>query len=49
MGVLDGDLDCEGSCQPELFKVAMVAVHGGTTLSGKLDLLLYLVLDEGQA
>ena len=37
-GVLGGDSGCEGSCQLELFKVEMMAVHEGMTLVGKLDL-----------
>ena len=45
-GVLGGDSDCEDSCQLELFKVEMVAVHEGTMPDGKLDLLLCLVLDK---
>ena len=48
-GVLGRDLGCKGSHQLELFKVEMVAVHEGTTLVGKLDLLLHLVLGKGQA
>ena len=48
-GVLGGDLGCKGSCQLELFKVEMVAVRKGTTLVDKIDLLLCLVLDKGQA
>ena len=44
--VLGGDSDCESSCQLELFKVEMVAVHEGTMLIGKLDLLLHLVLSK---
>ena len=47
--VLGRDSDCKGSHQLELFKVEMVVVHKGTVLVGKLDLLLHLVLDKGQA
>ena len=46
--VLGGDSGCKGSCQLELFKVEMVVVHEGTTPSGKLDLLLCLVLGKEQ-
>ena len=48
-GVLGGDSGWEGSCQLELFEVEMVAVREGMTLIGKQDLLLRLVLGEGQA
>ena len=48
-GVLGGDSGCEGSRQMELFEIEMVVVCEGTTLVGKLDLLLHLVLDERQA
>ena len=47
--VLGGDSDCKGSHQLELFKKEMVAVCESTTLVGKLDLLLCLVLGKGQA
>ena len=49
LGVLGGDSGSKSSHQLELFKVEMVAVHEGTTLIGKLDLLLCLVLGKGQA
>ena len=48
-GVLGGDSGYEGSCQLELFKVEMVVVREGTMPSGKLDLLLHLVLGKRQA
>ena len=48
LGVLDGDLGYEGSCQLELFEVEMVVVHDGMTLIGKLDLLLHSVLGKEQ-
>ena len=48
-GVLGSDSGWEGSRQLGLFKVEMVAVREGTTLIGKLDLLLCLVLGKGQA
>ena len=48
-GVLDRDSGWEGSRQLEVFKEEMVAVCKGTTPSGKLDLLLRLVLGKGQA
>ena len=48
LGVLDGDLSCNGSCQLKLFKVEMVVVRDGTMPVGKLDLLLCLVLGKGQ-
>ena len=47
-GVLGGDSGCKSSCQLELFKVKMVVVHEDTTPVDKLDLLLHLVLGEGQ-
>ena len=34
-GVLGGDSYCKGSCQLELFKMEMVAVHEGMMLIGK--------------
>ena len=46
-GVLGKNSDWEGSRQLEVFKEEMVAVREGTTPSGKLDLLLRLVLDKG--
>ena len=49
LGVLGGDLGWEVSHQLWLFEVEMVVVCEGTTLVGKLDLLLYLVLGEEQA
>ena len=48
-GVLDGDSGCEGSCQLESFEVEMVVVCEDITPVGRLDLLLCLVLGEGQA
>ena len=48
-GVLGKDSGWEGSRQLEVFKEEMVAVQEGTTPSGKLDLLLRLVLGKGQA
>ena len=48
-GVLGSDSGWEGSCQLGWFKVEMVAVRESTTLVGKLDLLLRLILGEGQA
>ena len=47
--MLGGDSGYEGSRQLELFKEEMVAVCKGTTLVGKLDLLLCLVLSKRQA
>ena len=49
LGVLSGDSGCEGSRQLELFDMEMVTVHEGMMPVDKLDLLLHLVLDEGQA
>ena len=49
LGVLGKDSGCEGSCQLELFKVEMVAVHEGMTPVDKLDLLLRLAQGKGQA
>ena len=46
--VLGGELGYKVSCQLELFEVEMVVVHESMALVGKLDLLLYLVLGEGQ-
>ena len=48
-GVLGKDSGWEGSRQLGWFEVEMVAVRESTTLIGKLDLLLRLVLGEGQA
>ena len=48
MEALGGDLGCEGSCQLKVFKVEMVTVYKGTTLIGKLDLSLCLILGKGQ-
>ena len=48
MVVLGGDLGCKGSHQLELFEMEMVVVCKSTTLVGKLDLLLYLVLGKRQ-
>ena len=47
-GVLGKDSGWEGSRQLALFEVEMVAVHEGMMPNGKLDLLLHLVLGEGQ-
>ena len=46
--VLGRELSWEGSCQLELFKVEMVAVHESTAPVSKLDLLLCLILGKGQ-
>ena len=48
-GVLGNDSGWEGSCQPRLFEVEMVAVCEGMLPIAKLDLLLCLVLGKGQA
>ena len=47
--VLGGDSGWEGSRQLGLVEVEMVAVRESTTPIDKLDLLLCLVLDKGQA
>ena len=47
--VLGGDSGCKGSHQLELFEVEIVVVRESTMLVDKLDLLLCLVLGEGQA
>ena len=47
--ILDKDSGWKGSRQLEVFKEEMVVVCEGTMLIGKLDLLLCLVLGEGQA
>ena len=49
LGVLGGDSDCEGSCQLELFKEEMMTECESMTLVCKLDPLLHLILDKGQA
>ena len=46
--ILDGESGCKVSCQLELFEVEMVVVCESMALVGKLDLLLCLVLGEGQ-
>ena len=48
-GVLGGDSGWEGSRQLGRFEVEMVTVRESTMPIGKLDLLLRLVLGEGQA
>ena len=44
--ILGEDSGWEVSCQLQLFKVEMVAVHESMMPVGKLDLLLCLVLDK---
>ena len=48
LGVLGGELGCKVFCQLELFEVEIVVVHESMAPVGKLDLLLCLVLGEGQ-